>query len=739
MNAKFWGKSVIELNFEEGKFEPYNIPRKHLRVDKGLIVINPNDETGIPYKNDDFFIEAGKDKDFGLILRAAPFVIYKRGNFGDWAQFAELFGMPYKVMKYAAQDEESRKILEQAAEKSGSSPWMVIPKETDIELTANSGASGNGLLYDKLKTACNEEILIGILGQTMTTLNGSSRSQSETHMEVQEGKHKSDRRFVQRILNRELLPRLEKRGFSVKGGLFHFPDAGETLTVKEQLDIIKGVNKELGLPVDDDYIYDTFSIPKPKGVKKDPPGDQGKNQQPPQEPAGGTKKSLEEDEGFWIKLKERILNFFPLAPAGSAGASHGHLHFPRINLADLPAFDQEALFKRVTQSDDTFDIELFRYFSENLNKAISAGFLTKNFAYGIDYGFEPDALKIAMQINLFQFSAAKSISEIYELNKAFRSSKSFAEFRQKAEEISGAFNDTWLRTEYDTAMSTAEGAATYSRLINQAKLFPYWEYVTAGDDRVREEHRKLAGIILPVNDPRWKKIFPPNGWNCRCYIVPRMAGEVTQAKIEESRRIVDEYFGSPEWKKNKAQGFAVNKGMAGEIFSANQMYIKKFPTKASKYLGKLFYNDWNLPEIRKAVNSATESIPAFTGKPNDWYSSIKNKSKATLTDYQGRNMILDSITFRRLSNTHDKASLINAAQQTARYPDEVWLNDFGGKFNNLVMIKYYQGYAIALVTELINGKYKVKTWFSINLDDNNKNKLRNARWMYRRGLLVYNK
>ena len=43
-----------------------------------------------------------------------------------------------------------------------------------------------------------------------------------------------------------------------------------------------------------------------------------------------------------------------------------------------------------------------------------------------------------------------------------------------------------------------------------------FEYVTAGDDRVREGHRVLEGVRLPKEDPFWKKYFPPNGWNCRC-------------------------------------------------------------------------------------------------------------------------------------------------------------------------------------------------------------------------------
>lgn len=36
------------------------------------------------------------------------------------------------------------------------------------------------------------------------------------------------------------------------------------------------------------------------------------------------------------------------------------------------------------------------------------------------------------------------------------------------------------------------------------------------DERTRDSHRALNGIVRPVDDAFWKTYFPPNGWNCRC-------------------------------------------------------------------------------------------------------------------------------------------------------------------------------------------------------------------------------
>ena len=47
-----------------------------------------------------------------------------------------------------------------------------------MEQTTLSGSS-NGALYNDFRNACNEEILITVLGQTMTTRDGASLSQSK--------------------------------------------------------------------------------------------------------------------------------------------------------------------------------------------------------------------------------------------------------------------------------------------------------------------------------------------------------------------------------------------------------------------------------------------------------------------------------------------------------------------------------------------------------------------------------
>ncbi|GEM_PF-3104474 len=65
----------------------------------------------------------------------------------------------------------------------------------------------------------------------------------------------------------------------------------------------------------------------------------------------------------------------------------------------------------------------------------------------------------------------------------------------------------------------AYAAAHYRVMDEQRAAFPYWQYLTMGDEKVRSSHAKLHGLILPANHPFWKDHYPPWDWNCRCQVV----------------------------------------------------------------------------------------------------------------------------------------------------------------------------------------------------------------------------
>lgn len=71
---------------------------------------------------------------------------------------------------------------------------------------------------------------------------------------------------------------------------------------------------------------------------------------------------------------------------------------------------------------------------------------------------------------------------------------------------------------FDNNMRSAHMAGRWEQLLANSDRRPYLQYRTAGDARVRPQHRAWNGLIFPIGDSFWQTHYPPNGWGCRCTI-----------------------------------------------------------------------------------------------------------------------------------------------------------------------------------------------------------------------------
>lgn len=728
MQARFWGITVTEMEFADERLIPHPIPPKHIRPQFGEIALEENDERGILYRDDPFFLEVGAPDDLGLLLNVAPFVLYKRNNFGDWAQYAEIFGMPMRTAYYETYDEGARIELQKAMEEAGGALVNILPKGSDFKVEPGA-AGGDGSVYDMLRKACNEEILIGILGQTLTTIQGDkgARSLGEVHMQVQEDLHNADRRFVQRVLNTQFLPMLERRGFPVSGGRFAFVEQGENLGATDRLSLAERA-ANLSVPVPISHIYRITGIPQPEADEEvvEPVGASLVEPQDADDPtpSNGARNFM-----------ERVFDFFAAAP--DTGAITGERN--TLEDTDSDGFDLR-LAKRVARGEARyFDPELFDHTVAQLLNAFHAGWRSGGgkLRNSIEYGTPDKVVLTAMETNLYHFAAAKTLTEIQKLNQAYRVSRSFEDYMARASKITDTFNHRWARTEYDTAGQIAESTSTYYRLQNQVRLFPYWEYRTVGDDKVREEHAALNGVTLAATDTRWKQIYPPNGWGCRCYVVPRMRQEVETVDFEAMRRQCDRYFETSEFKKSAAQGFGVNRADLGLVFTANQHYIRKFPNKAAKYLNRLGATDYGLPTVAKRQTAAAGDTPRYNGTAEEWFVGRQRDGSVTIRNWQNREVTLTEKTYRNhTTGSHaGRVAYLQAMTETLTDPDEIWINTERGKtvYDNYTLIRYYRDEVIVVCCKIAEGKVnEIRTWFPLTA----KKSVQNA---HRRGLLIYDK
>lgn len=757
INSKFWGYSIMEPTFyqnEDGSWEmtPNLLPRLNYRPEKGIIAKDSTSDEGINIREGFYaktVMEVGKVKDLGLYLKAAPYQVLKRGGLGDWGLFVQVFGNPIVDATWDGFDEQQRIKLLEAITALGSGGALVRPAGTDVKLIENK-SNANGDLQDKFMTFLNKEISKALLGSTETTESSTSSgyAQSQTHQDQDERKNESDITFARRILNSRFIPILKAHGFDVKGGKFMVEGEDNELTVKESFDMqLRLLDK--GLPIEDDFFYETYGIPKPanydqiKKEKEEERAQKLKNQIPnPGHKKHGKKddpvklneedfsEEFEEAVGVWKQAIDKLRSFFAFAPA-QIGADQetqtltccGETHLIQLK-AERIDFNIARLYRDVMIQEDKgtlYPVLAYHYISL-FAEAFLAGWkgerLIKLADFGLEYGTLDPKMQTAWEMNIFKFSTVKAAYESKQVNDLFKKAKSFAEFERMVKKLYGVKNKNWLRTEYNTAYQTAEAASTYYRLMGQLNTFPYWQYKTIGDDKVRDSHRPLHNVILPANHPLWKKIFPPNGWGCRCYVVPRLESEVDKAQVEKDIAFVSSFIETDEeWAKARKSGFAVNRAEISEVFTKTQQYSSS-PDKVLKKVLEMGAKDFGLKEAQELQRTKPKSWTPAEPKVIDeiWDKYRDTDTKAILPDYASRPLAIDK-TLLAQANTGDsiKYQFLGELEAVLKNPDEVWINDLGGGImDSFVYIRYYPNQVIRVVAKLDEaGNLKITGWDSI--------------------------
>ena len=139
------------------------------------------------------------------------------------------------------------------------------------------------------------------------------------------------------------------------------------------------------------------------------------------------------------------------------------------------------------------------------------------------------------------------------------------------------------------AHNTAEAASKWQEFESEKEVFPMLRYDTAGDERVRASHKKMDGIIKPVDDPFWNVHAPPNGWNCRCEL------------LQESEAVPtpDDEIPEPD---DIPESMRFNPGKQKVLFSPEHPYFQVGPQ-----FEDLMRNNFNLPDPPEFVAPEVKS------------------------------------------------------------------------------------------------------------------------------------
>lgn len=85
----------------------------------------------------------------------------------------------------------------------------------------------------------------------------------------------------------------------------------------------------------------------------------------------------------------------------------------------------------------------------------------------------------------------------------------------------GASNYLDVVSNTQVAIAYGEGRDAQMNSPAVVEAFPFWEYVSAGDARVRANHAALSGSVFAKSDEGARRLIPPCGFNCRCVAVSR--------------------------------------------------------------------------------------------------------------------------------------------------------------------------------------------------------------------------
>ena len=269
LEARYWGFSLIQVtqayDGQDGirRFACVDlIPREHVVPEKQRIVKIQGDHwtAGFDWRGSDqagTLLEAGSCDDLGLYLKCARYTIPKKNVEQYWDTFAEIFGMPMRVAHTASRDDKDRKSIMDMLEQMGHSAVAVMPEGTDVQVVENA-KSDSFEVYDRRIERCDRELSKLIIGQTMTIEDGSSLSQSQTHLDVLKNLVEALADGLKDFVNGQVLPLMRRYGFPVKN--LHFEWDYPLDYTPEQMTAVENMLLQ-NFDIDKEYFEDKYGIP----------------------------------------------------------------------------------------------------------------------------------------------------------------------------------------------------------------------------------------------------------------------------------------------------------------------------------------------------------------------------------------------------------------------------------------------------------------------------------------------
>lgn len=736
LDTVFYGHSLIQFypqhKAENGKLEFSRvglIHREHVRPDLRRVLFDPFQEQGIDYEDPtltgDLLLAFGQDHDLGLLMVCLPYVIWKRYALSDWSLRCEKYGMPFIVHQGIAINQVEEQRIEHMLENFGSAAWARFHADDKVSLL-DVNEKGGYKTYEDFANFCNQEISKLIVGGTLTSETGEkgARSLGEVHERGLNDIVEADMRLLESHVNFSLLPFLRRHGYAIPQDVrFSF-----TAFLTPQQDKTTGPAAKGAKPGDNDG----------------PTGDDG---------GGGPKAAVSNGAYSNASFNTPSLELGPAREDVSQGLKQ--LYEVRAHCCgghELRAEgDEDELWPLIEpQLEGLYNgsIKPEQLLTDVYLVMASGLFDTMRKAWTTSEGFAFEQLPVAAEAvrrNLYAFSGAKTYAQMLELRDAVYNSgvlRPFSEFVGIARKISATYNVTYLEAERGAVVRGTTMIGLWKQIEESKEDYPYLQYQTMQDDRVRDEHRALQGLTLPVDDAFWNQYYPPNGWRCRCTVrqISQTDLDLKRAKpsdSEASTKLAGKSVKDKYWRKNLAKADQVLDVTGHPYYKAvpggSSVELQAVQNYGMRPAEMIYAKPSKLAKLPDTLNSVEEfeawwkQTAAARGDGTSWsVADVASGSRIVFDQKLRRHMIEASKLAER------RYSIFPAAIDLIEQPDEVWASrDDRGELT--AYIRYYQQRPLLVVVRNAGQERRVTTFFeAYEASDNSLNR-------YRKGVLLYRK
>lgn len=323
--SEFWGFTLVQFYLnEEGNIRYDLINRKHYDPIHRKLLKYQGSMDGVPIDDFPDMLFVGSERDLGIYAELLPAVLYKRGDMSDWAQFCNIFGMPIREYTYDAGDEDARRRVIADARRQGANAAYIHPKESELKLVEAGNKTGSSDLYRTFAEYWDSKMSIRVLGNTLTTDAKSTGTQAlgSVHKEEEDEMNSDDRDFILDILNYDMRPVFASLGFNVEGGEFVYAKK-DKINPAQQIDIVQKLSS-MGLPIDDNYLYETFCVAKPDNyeqLKEEKEAAKAAFREQLDLQGNNDNKKKQDKNTDKTAFKQHLKSFFGLAPQHDKGAN----------------------------------------------------------------------------------------------------------------------------------------------------------------------------------------------------------------------------------------------------------------------------------------------------------------------------------------------------------------------------------------------------------------------------------